>query len=107
MTQSFKTADELQHQLGESLLALRLNRRVSQKDLAAKSGVSLRSLQRLEAGRGSTVESLLRYLKGLEAAEVIDMIAPRPTVSPIALMRSGKVPRRVRRSKNELQGGAS
>jgi hypothetical protein len=49
----------------------------------------------LEQGRGSTVETFLRVLKALDSLAGIDALAPRPTISPIAMMRVGKLPQRV------------
>ena len=91
---------ELQLQLGERVRALRVRHKLRQNDLASKAGVSLRSVVRLETGRGSTVESLMRVLHSLGTAEqALNMLAPTPTVSPLALMRRRPEPRRVRLQK--------
>jgi transcriptional regulator with XRE-family HTH domain len=97
MTLSFKTLDELQAVLGERLRALRLSRNFSQRELADKAGVSLRALHNLEAGAGSTIETFLRVLKALNAVDAIEALVPQPKVSPIALLKLGDLPRRVRR----------
>ena len=97
MSLAFKTTDELQAVLGERLRALRLSRNFSQRELADKSGVSLRALHNLEAGAGSTIETFLRVLKALNAVDAIDALVPQPKVSPLALLKMGDVPRRVRR----------
>ena len=97
MSLSFKTPDELQAVLGERLRALRLSRNFSQRELADKAGVSLRALHSLEAGSGSTLETFLRVLKALNAVDAIEALAPQPKVSPLALLKMGAVPRRVRR----------
>jgi transcriptional regulator with XRE-family HTH domain len=93
----FKTPDELQAVLGERLRALRLSRNFSQRELADKAGVSLRALHNLEAGTGSTLETFLRVLKALNAVDAIEALLPQPKVSPLALLKLGDVPRRVRR----------
>jgi transcriptional regulator with XRE-family HTH domain len=94
---SFKTSGELQVILGERLRALRLSRNFSQRELADKAGVSLRALHNLEAGSGSTLETFLRVLKALNAVDAIEALVPQPKVSPLALLKMGAVPRRVRR----------
>jgi transcriptional regulator with XRE-family HTH domain len=93
---SFKSADELQGILGEQLQSLRIAKNLDQRTTAEKAGISERALRNLEAGRGSSVESLLRVLKALNSLEGIEMLAPKPSVNPIALLRSTVARRRVR-----------
>jgi transcriptional regulator with XRE-family HTH domain len=93
---SFKSADELQGILGEQLQSLRIAKNLDQRTTAEKAGISERALRNLEAGRGSSVESLLRVLKALNSLEGIEMLAPKPSVNPIALLRRTEARRRVR-----------
>ena len=93
---SFKSIEELQSSLGEQLQSLRLAKNLDQRNTAEKAGISEKALRNLEAGRGSTVESLLRVLKALDSLEGIEMLAPKPSVNPLALLRSTKVRQRVR-----------
>ena len=106
MDVSFKTPDELQIQIGEGLRALRLSRNLAQRELADKAGLSLRALHNLEAGAGSTVESLVRVLKALNAADALRLLAPQPKVSPLALLKQGHPRRRVGRSRPPMGGEA-
>lgn len=76
---------------------LRLSRNIDQRATAEKAGVSEKALRNLEAGRGSTVETLLRTLKALDYLQGIDILAPEVTVDPIALLHKSKPPQRVRR----------
>lgn len=93
----FRSSAELQIELGRRLRQLRLHRNIDQRTLAEKAGISLTALQKLEAGRGSTVRTLLRTLKALNYLEGIEMLAPEPTVNPLALLTSTKPQQRVRR----------
>ena len=95
---SFKTPKELQNVLGARLRKLRLSRNIDQRATADKAGISERALRNLESGHGSTVETLLRTLKALDSVDGIEMLAPEPSVDPLALLRSSKPPQRVRRS---------
>ena len=96
---SFKTPAELQRVLGARLRKLRLSRNIGQRATADKAGISEKALRNLESGRGSTVETLLRTLKALDSLEGIEMLAPEPSVDPLALLRTSKPPQRVRRSR--------
>ena len=78
---------------------LRIARNMDQRTTAEKAGVAEKSIRNLEAGRGSTVETLIRTLKALDYLEGIEMLAPEPTVDPMALLRSSKPRQRVRRAR--------
>ncbi len=95
----FKSPAELQVELGRRLRQLRLHRNIDQRTLAEKAGIALTALQNLEAGRGSSVQTLLRTLKALNYLEGIEMLAPEPTVNPLALLRTTKPRQRVGRSR--------
>ena len=99
---SFMSADELQAVLGGQLKELRLAKNLDQVTTAERAGVSTRALRNLEAGRGSSVETLVRVLKALDSLDGLRLLAPRPVVSPVTLLRhAGKAPRRVRRRRTE------
>ena len=95
MSFEFMTPQELAAELGSRLRALRIRKMLDQKELAARSGISTRTLIMLEQGRGSTVETLLRVLKALDSLAGLEALAPRPAISPIAMMKMGRMPQRV------------
>ena len=101
---TFKTPEELQLALGERVRRLRLARNTDQRATAGKAGISEKALRNLEAGRGSTVETLLRTLKALDALQGIEMLAPEVTVDPLALLHTSKPPQRVRRPRKPREG---
>jgi transcriptional regulator with XRE-family HTH domain len=95
----FKTPEELQSELGRRLKHLRLSRNLDQRTAAEKAGIARAALQNLEAGRGSSVKTLLRTLKALNYLEGIEILAPEPTVNPLALLKTKRLPERARRPK--------
>jgi transcriptional regulator with XRE-family HTH domain len=103
---SFMSPDELQVVFGKQLQELRISKNLDQITTAEKAGISEKALRNLEAGRGSSVETLVRVLKALDSLEGLRLLAPRPSVSPLALLRhSGAARRRVRRSGIEAHQG--
>jgi transcriptional regulator with XRE-family HTH domain len=94
----FMSASELQAHLGEQVRQLRISKDLTQFSTAEKAGISERAMKDLEAGRGSTVETLLRVLKALDSLAGLDLIVPKPTISPLAMLRHTKSRQRVRRS---------
>jgi transcriptional regulator with XRE-family HTH domain len=102
---SFNAPGELQQLLGERLRRLRLSRNLDQRATAEKAGISEKALRNLEAGRGSTVETLLRVLKALDYLQGLDMLAPEASVNPLDLLRQHKPPQRVRRPRQRTPEG--
>jgi transcriptional regulator with XRE-family HTH domain len=92
----FKSSHELQTELGRRIRQLRLSRNIDQRAAAEKAGVTRATLQNLEAGRGSSVQTLLRILKALNYLEGIEILAPEPTVNPLALLKTKTPPQRAR-----------
>ena len=95
---------ELQSDLGHRVRQLRLSRNLGQRTVADKAGVSLRALSKLENGQGSTLETFLRTLRALDYVKGIEMLAPQPTVSPLALLSNSRPPQRVRHSRKSGAG---
>lgn len=97
MEEAIKSPAELQRELGAVVRSLRVNRGLTQSELAAKAGVALRSLATLERVGNSSLKTFVRALNALQAADVIAKLAPRPQVSPLAMLRhGGNAPQRVR-----------
>jgi transcriptional regulator with XRE-family HTH domain len=103
---TFMSPDELQAALGKQLQELRIAKNLDQITTAEKAGISEKALRNLEAGRGSSIETLVRVLKALDSLDGLRLLAPKPSVSPLALLRhSATARRRVRRSSIEANKG--
>lgn len=97
MDLSLKTPKELQQQLGLAIRALRLRKNFTQRETAEKAGVSLRAMASLETSGSSSVETLVRVLKAVDATAVIGQIAPPAAISPMALLHTPTPPQRARK----------
>ena len=95
----FKSPKELQVELGRRIRLARLSRNLDQRTVAEKAGIARAALQNLEAGRGSSVQTLVRTLKALNYLEGIEILAPEPTINPLSLLQTKKPPQRARRRK--------
>ena len=71
--------DELERQMGERLRALRIERDLTQVELAEAANVSLGALKRLERGMGSTTTTLVSVLRALDQERWLDALGPGPT----------------------------
>ena len=85
--QRLMTDEALLQELGRRIAKQRLERNLSQAQLAEQAGISKRTLERLEAGAAATQLSLLlRVLRQLDLLERLDLLLPEPQPSPLALL---------------------
>ena len=94
-----RTSDEWEATLGADIRRLRVARRYTQNELAERANVSLSALKNLEAGRGSSLATVVRVARALERTEWLSSFAPaEPRFSPMELLRQSAAehPRRVR-----------
>jgi transcriptional regulator with XRE-family HTH domain len=92
--------------LGHRLRQERLNRDLSQLELADLAGVSRRTITNLEGGKGANLRNLIGVLRGLNMLDRLDLMLPEPGLSPMQLLAlRGKVRQRasgIRKSSLEL-----
>lgn len=94
--------------LGAGLARHRVQRGLTQLDVATQAGVSLRTVIRLEAGASTQLTNLVRVLRVLGLLANLQQLAPPPPPSPLEqLVVKQKQRRRVRRSApREREGGS-
>ncbi len=80
--------------LGERIAQQRLARNLTQAQIARESGLSKRTIVRLEQGESSQVMNLVRVLRVLGLIQNLEHLVPAPLASPIEAL---KATRRVRR----------
>lgn len=83
-----RTDAETIAELGRRFREYRLQQNVSQAALAHRAGLSVRTLQNLEAGRDSQLSTVLRALRALGRLDAIDSFLPVPRVSPMTLLET-------------------
>lgn len=82
----------IRKELGRRLQRERLNQDITQAVLAERAGISRRTLVAAEKGEGTTLETLIRILRGMDRLARLDQFIPDPPVSPIQLAKlKGKV----------------
>ncbi|MDP3518723.1 MAG: helix-turn-helix transcriptional regulator [Pseudohongiella sp.] len=91
----FKVAppDTVLREIGARVASARLQQNITQAELAEKSGIAVRTLRRLEAGQGGSIDTLIRLLQALGQAELLDVMLPQAGISPMQSIRtSGRNP---------------
>jgi transcriptional regulator with XRE-family HTH domain len=74
--------------LGERLAGLRLERNLTQQQVAEQAGLGLRTLQRLELGATATqLSGFIRVCRVLGLLENFESLIPEPPPSPMAQLK--------------------
>lgn len=81
-------------EMGVRLARLRLDRNLTQSQLATEAGVSRRTVERVEAGESAQLASLVRLFRVLGVLENLDAFLPEPTLSPVEQLKLGGKARR-------------
>ncbi|WP_208452163.1 helix-turn-helix transcriptional regulator [Burkholderia cepacia] len=84
----YLTPQEIEAELGERLKEFRVHRNQDQATLAARAGVSVRTLRNLESGSGSSLHTLILVARALGREQWFETIAPVPTINPLMLTRT-------------------
>jgi|SRR5689334_10528328 len=96
----------LLEELGRRLRDARLERNLSQEELAERAGIGRVTLQRMEIGESPSLVNFIRVLRALDLLEGFDRALPGPATSPIdELERRGR--RRQRAGSARTSGHAS
>ena len=103
-----KSYQEYIKELGQKIKTYRIMNEMSQQDLEDKSGVSKRSISRLEQGESVQVDNLFKIIIALGLGDNIELLVPDQTRRPsYYLEQAENKPRRVRKKteKNDFKWG--
>jgi transcriptional regulator with XRE-family HTH domain len=75
-------------ELGARLAGIRLDRNLTQSQLAEQAGVSKSTVQRLENGAVATqLSGFIRVCRTLDLVERFELLVPEPVPSPVAQLK--------------------
>ena len=95
---SKKACKEYISELGQRIKMYRIMNEMSQQDLEDKSGVSKRSISRLEQGESVQLDNLFKIIIALGLADNIEVLVPDQTKRPsYYLEKPDNKPKRVRK----------
>jgi transcriptional regulator with XRE-family HTH domain len=81
------TDEAVLEEIGTRLQRLRLERNLTQAELAREAGVSKITVERLEAGQPAKLQTLIRVLRVLGLLAGLNPLLPEPMPSPIETVR--------------------
>lgn len=75
-------------ELGGRLAQVRLDRNLTQAQVAEQAGISKRTVERLESGSVATqLSGFIRVCRVLDLAERFDLLVPEPIPSPVEQLK--------------------
>ena len=87
-------------ELGKKIKTYRSMKGLSQEDLSDKTGISKRSISRLEQGESIQMDNLFKILIALDLGDNIDLLVPDQTRRPSYYLEySDSGPQRVRKKR--------
>jgi transcriptional regulator with XRE-family HTH domain len=93
---AYRTSEEWEVFLGEQVKASRLRKNMKQGELASRAGISVPTVARLEAGKGSSLASFIKVLGILKEDAWLERLAPQTSISPVQMLQRGKIRQRAR-----------
>lgn len=85
--QGNETDDAILRELGIRISRTRLNRNQTQQNLAKESGVSERTIIRIENGESTQAVNMIRVIRALGMAGNFESLIPEQTISPVQALR--------------------
>lgn len=101
MQMRMRTPAAIAAELGQNLKTLRIHKNLDQATVAARAGISVRSLRNLESGDGSSLHTLISVLRVLGREARLDTIAPVPTINPVMMTRKAEPRQRATRPRRK------
>lgn len=90
--------------LGRNIAQHRLQRNLTQAELAKEAGVSKRTLIRLEQGESTQVTNMIRVLRALGLLGNLNALVPPPPPSPLEQLKSQRRRKRASSSGTDQDG---
>jgi len=89
-------------EIGNRLKNYRLKKKLSQRELAERAGISIFTVSQIEHGKSVSVVLLVSVLRVLRLLDHLELLLPEIGLSPIEIMKlKGKVPKRIRSKKTQ------
>jgi len=73
-------------EIGRFIQHMRLNRNLTQKQLATMSGVNRVTISRIEGGQAATLLTLVQILRALDKLDILNIFSEEAEISPLQLL---------------------
>lgn len=93
------TDEQIVARLGQAIKRLRLERNLSQNDVAQHTGLDRSTVQRLEGGRPATLLTVVQVLRALDRLQLLDPWAEERKATPMQLLEQEEAYQRKKRKR--------
>ncbi len=108
MTEFLLSDQAIMDEIGQRLAQRRINSGLTQAELARQAGVGRSTVERLESGRSTQMQSFMRILRVLDLLEQFFKLFPKPGLHPMDLLKiQPKVRQRASSKRSPVQETAS
>lgn len=90
-------------ELGQQLKKLRLQKNITQEEIAQKTGVSRKTIVETERGRPATLITFVQLLRGLDKLDLLNEFIIAPVISPIQIAKLQAKTRKRASSQNSTE----
>lgn len=104
---SIATSEQIEQALGKQIEKIRLMSARTQAQLAVDSGVTTKTIYRLERGEGVSLNTFIRVLQALELSANLATLLPDPTLRPMERVAARGSERKRSRPKRSSDGSPS
>jgi len=85
-------------EIGKRVKEIRLDKNLTQQELAKMSGISLFTVAQIERGKPVSLAMLVPVMRELRLIDNLELLLPQREISPVELLNAkGKVPKRAKR----------
>lgn len=88
-------------EIGIRLKKERINKKLTQRQLAIKAGISLFTVSQIEKGNSVSVNMLVAVIRVLRLLPNLELLLPEQQISPVALLKHTRKETQRVRTKNE------
>lgn len=86
--------------IGDFIRQTRINKNMTQEDLAKKAGVNRSTIHYMERGEKGNIETLVRLIRALDKLQLFENFQPVTNISPLAIIeQESKKPARASKRK--------
>lgn len=91
-------------EIGQRIKDIRIARNMTQRELAEYAGVSFSTITRLEAGKGTTMDNLLRILRTFNLLANLELLVPQQKQTPEEIYHNKPKRKRVSKVREKATG---
>ncbi len=97
---NYSSNESIQQELGSRIKSLRISFSITQKEMAERTGISLRTISSLENGKDVSFSTMLEVLRILGRISALDDLIPEENIRPAQIFAYGKPRERASRKKD-------